>query len=322
MIAAMKVLIIDDKFSAYEEERGQFKDLDVDVVHCSGLDALEVEPLVADVDAVIVNLFPVRASLIKKMERCRIIARYGVGFDSVDVAAATEKGIWVANVPDYATEDVSDHAMALLLSCIRKVPLHDAGIRRGEWNLHKVQKSNRTKGKVLGIIGFGAIGSAVFRKSRGFEFDRVLAHDPYIDRSRLAAAGAVPAEFRELLRESDYVTLHVPLNDETRHMIDEKALSDMKPSSILINTSRGGVVDTAAMVRSLHSASIAYAGLDVFEEEPLPAGSPLFDLENVILTSHCGWYTEESVVEMKTKVGRNVAEVLAGRQPVYPVNKI
>ena len=288
MIAAMKVLIIDDKFSAYEEERGQFKDLDVDVVHCSGLDALEVEPLVADVDAVIVNLFPVRASLIKKMERCRIIARYGVGFDSVDVAAATEKGIWVANVPDYATEDVSDHAMALLLSCIRKVPLHDAGIRRGEWNLHKVQKSNRTKGKVLGIIGFGAIGSAVFRKSRGFEFDRVLAHDPYIDRSRLAAAGAVPAEFRELLRESDYVTLHVPLNDETRHMIDEKALYS-----------------------ALRSGQVAYACLDVFEKEPY--AGPLVGLENVVLTSHIGSYAKEARIALEKAAVENLLKGLSGR---------
>ena len=317
-----KVVILDTLYSGYEEERSALRDLDTEVVTTKGENASALRELVADADGLLVNLNPVDAELVRGMTKCRIISRYGVGYDNVDVNAATDAGIWVSNVPDYATEDVSDHAVALLMACVRKIPLRDAGIRAGEWNLKERQRSRRTAGKTMGVLGLGNIGTATAVKLSGFGFARILACDPYIKEEAFAAAGAERVDFDTLLGESDFITIHTPLNDETRHLIGSRAFSLMKKSAILINTARGGVIDTVALVEALRSGEIEYAGLDVHEQEPLPEDSPLFALDNVVLSDHCAWYTEESLVELKTKAAQNVADVLSGNRPRSPVNDI
>lgn len=316
------VTIIDTVYGTYEIERERLAAIEADVTIADGSDPDEVSRACETANAVLVNLYPMDRPLIERMKHCRIIARYGVGVDNVDIDAATSAGIWVANVREYATEDVSDHAIALLMGCERRLVYRDRRVRAGGWSIFKEQKSRRTAGKTLGIIGFGAIGSAVARKLSGFGFSRVLACDPYIDQDAIRNAGAEPTDHDTVFRESDYVTLHVPLNDETRHMVNARALSLMKAESVLVNTARGGVVDTAAVVSALRNGEIGYAGLDVHESEPLEADSPLFELDNVILSDHCAWYTEESIVELRTKTADNVIAVLRGGRPNYPVNEI
>ncbi len=321
-MGTIKVVILDTLYTGYDEETKVLADIGADVVTTRGGDLAELRELLSDADGLLANLNPVDADTIGVMKKCKVISRYGVGYDSVDVGAATDAGIWVTNVPGYATEDVSDHAVALLMACIRKIPFRDAGIRKGEWNLMDRQRSWRTAGKTLGILGLGHIGSATARKLSGFGFARVLAFDPYIDPIGFANSVAKSVDFETLLSESDLITIHTPLNDETHHLIDARALSLMKESAILINTARGGVIDTDAIVGSLRDGRLAYAGLDVHEQEPLPSDSPLYELDNVVLTDHCAWYTEESITELKTTAAENVAAVLRGEQPKTAVNTI
>ena len=316
------VVIADDRYASYHEEEAVLREVDagVEIFASSSLSA--ARKAFAAADAILVNLFPMRADIIEGLPKCRVISRYGVGYDNVDVEAATRKGIWVARVPDYCFEDVADHALALLLGCVRKIPYKDRMVREGRWNLHKDQPCYRMAGKTLGIIGYGNAGRCLHRKVFGFGFARVLVCDPNVRASVIRAAGAVPVPLSTLLTDADYISLHVPLTSETRHFIGARELAKVKRGLILVNTSRGPVIDERALAESLRDGHLAGAGLDVFEEEPVPRGSPLRTLDNVIFTDHAGWYSEESVVELKTKAAQNVAAVLAGGAPAYPVNSV
>jgi D-3-phosphoglycerate dehydrogenase len=314
-----RVAIIDDRFGAYEEEEsilGPIATLEV----TRSTDPGDIAAGVRDADAVIVNLEPVPRSTIEGMRRCKIICRYGVGYDNVDIAAATECGIWVARVPDYGIEDVSDHALGLFLACVRKIPYTDRGIRDGGWGFRRNRPSYRIRGKTFGLLGYGAIARALHRKLSGLGLARVLAHDPYVDAAEMRAAGAEPAGVDELLAASDYVSIHAPLTPETRGMIDQARLAAMKPTAIIVNTARGGIIDESALADALRAGRIGYAALDVFETEPLAADSPLRELDTVILTDHHAYYTEESVVELKTKAAQRVRTVLEGGVPEAALN--
>jgi D-3-phosphoglycerate dehydrogenase len=316
------VVIADDRYAAYDEERAVLAEVDAEVRLFSSSSPSEARTAFADADAILVNLFPMSAAIIEALPKCRVISRYGVGYDNVAVDAATRKGIWVTFVPDYCFEEVADHALALLLGCIRRIAYKDRMIRQGKWNLHRDQPCHRIEGKTLGILGYGNAAHTLLRKVSGLGFGRVLMCDPYVRASTLKAAGAVPVDLPALLAESDFISVHVPLNPETRHMIGRKELALVKPGAILVNTARGAVLDEQAVADALREGRLGGAGLDVFEEEPLPADSPLRLLENVIFTDHAGWYSEESVVELKTKAARNAAAVLAGGTPPYPVNNV
>jgi len=314
-----RVLVTDDRFAgSYGEENAVLAEVGsaVEVLDLHG----EADARLAEADALLVNLFPVTAEVIRSLRRCRVISRYGVGYDNVDVAAATAAGIWVARVPDYCTEDVSAHALALLLSCVRRIPYVDRRVREGGWNLRSEQPARRSAGKTLGIVGYGRSGRALHRKVSGLGLGRVLVDDPLKYPRDILAEGAEPADLARVCAEADYLSLHVPLNPDTRHLIGEQALARMKPGAILVNTSRGAVVDERALARALAEGRLAYAGLDVFEQEPVQASGPLARLPNVVLSDHAGYYSEESLVELKTKVARNVVEVLRGGRPLYPEN--
>ncbi len=317
------VVIADNRYASYDEEEAVLREVDAERARSSlPLPPPQARKAFAAADAILVNLFPMTADIIEGLQKCRVISRYGVGYDNVDVEAATRKGIWVARVPDYCFEDVADHALALLLGCIRKIAYKDRMMREGSWNLHRDQPCYRMAGRTLGIIGYGNAARCLHRKVFGFGFARVLVCDPYVRASVIRAAGAVPVPLSTLLAEADYISLHVPLTPETRHLIGARELAKMKRGVILVNTSRGHVVDEPALAEALRDGHLAGAGLDVFEEEPVPRGSLLRTLDNVIFTDHAGWYSEESVVELKTKAAQNVAAVLAGGAPAYPVNSI
>lgn len=281
--------------------------------------AREEEDLIAnlrDADVVLVNAAPITRRVMEAMPRCRCVVRYGVGVDNVEVAAATDLGIVVANVVDFCTEEVANHALLLLLACAKRLLPLDADLRAGHWRRTPLTGMPPVWGQTLGIIGLGNIGRSLARKALALEM-ALLGYDPYVQQ---APDGVRLVGLRELLAQSDFVSVCAPLTAETRHLIGAAELALMKPSATLINTARGPLVDEAALVEALRSGRIAAAGLDVFEEEPLPAESPLLGLTNVALTGHTAGMSEASVRRVKTEVGQAAAAVLSGRWPKSVVN--
>ncbi len=320
-MAALKVVLLEERFADHVPERTVFESIGAEVIEAGQLQSEEeLIALCKDADGLTVNLVPLTAGVIAKLEKCRVIGRYGVGYDNVDIAAAKAHNIQVVNVPDYCDEDVSDHAMALLLACVRKVVRRDRQVRSGMWNVGKADPVYRLKGKTFGFVGFGRIARTLHRKLRGFELGRVIVSDPIIPRDVITQAGAEPVDFDTLLRDADYISIHTPLTPKTKGMFSTAQFRAMKKSAILINTARGPVVDGKALYEALKNGEINSAGLDAHEVEPIPAGSPWFELENVVLTDHTGWYSEESQVELQTKCAQNVAAVLRGEKSPFVVN--
>jgi D-3-phosphoglycerate dehydrogenase len=271
-----------------------------------------------DADALLVTYAKITADMIREMKKCRIISRFGIGVDNVDIEAATRAGIVVTKVPDYCIDEVSDHAMALLLSLIRKIPFSSARAHAGRWEMPAVVPIHRLRGTVLGLVGFGRIPQLVAPKAQAFGM-RVVAYDPYIPAGVMEKAGVGRAEFLELVKTSDYISIHSPLLPETRHMFNAEVFRQMKPGALLVNTARGPIVDEAALARALDARQLAGAALDVLEQEP-PVNSPLFGRDNVILTPHTSFYSVESLEELQTKAAEEVVRVLSGQAPRNPVN--
>lgn len=269
-----------------------------------------------EADALLVQYGDVSGRVIERLPRLRVLVRYGVGVDGIDLEAATARGIPVVNVPDYGTDEVANHAVGLLLALARKLARLDRQTRAGRWNVFEVGPITRLTGRTVGLLGCGRIGRAVARKLAGFDV-RLLACDPYIT---AFPPGVEPVSRERLLAESDYLTLHCPLTAETRHIIDRAALARMKPTAVLINTARGGLVDTVALIEALETRRLAGAGLDVLEQEPIDPRSPLLTMEQVIVTPHAAWYSEEGRSDLKRRVAEEAVRVLRGERPVNCVN--
>lgn len=314
------VVVSDSRHPSYDIEREILAKVDAELVLANCITGEDVLRECKNADGILLDAAPMPAEAVRGLTKCRVVNRYGVGFDTVDVEACTAKGIQVTNVPDYCAQDVSDHALALLFSCLRQTALRDRLMRQGEWGIQGT--SRRVEHSTLGVIGMGRIGSALVKKVSGFGLSKILVCDPYVSAEDAAALGAVKAGFEEVLQEADFVSLHMPANDETRGMIDKRALSLMKNSAILINTSRGALVDDEALLAALQNGEIGFAGLDTHAIEPLPADSPYKKLDNVVLTNHTAFNTVEGVQELKTKAAQNVAAVLRGEKPPYCVNEI
>jgi len=271
-----------------------------------------------EADALLVTYAKITGPMIREMKKCRIISRFGIGVDNVDIEAATNAGIVVTKVPDYCIDEVSDHAMALLLSLVRKIPFASARAHAGRWEMPAVTPIHRLRGTVLGLVGFGRIPQLVAPKAKAFGM-RVVASDPYVPQAVMEQAGVGKVEFAELLKISDYVSIHSPLLPETHHLFSTAVFNQMKPGALIVNTSRGPVVDEAALAAALDAKQIAGAALDVLEQEP-PLNSPLFGRDNVILTPHTSFYSVESLEELQTKAAEEVVRVLSGQPPRNPVN--
>jgi D-3-phosphoglycerate dehydrogenase len=316
----MRIVISDDRFGWNDEEKIALSGLGAELVIADCRTEQDVIDACAEADAVLLNQAPMPRRVVESLKACKVISRYGIGYDNVDIQAAAERGIWVTNVPGYCTEEVAEHALGMLLCCVRRIPFKDRGVRQGKWNLN--QPIRRMSGRTLGIIGFGATGRAFWEKVQGFGFSRILIADPRIQDKLLPGMFGQAASFDDVVEQSDFISLHVPLRPETRHCIDGETISRMKRGVILINISRGPVIDEAALVEALISGKVGAAGLDVFEREPLPADSPLLDLENVILTDHSAYYSQEAVSILKARTAMNAREVLEGKIPRTPVNAI
>lgn len=279
---------------------------------------------VGDVDVILVVYAKITKRIIEAARRLKGIVRYGVGVDNVDVRAATERGIYVANVPDYCTGAVAEHTFALLLALARRIVLADRTVKTASWGVWTQQPAElmgtELEGKVLGLIGMGKIGCAVARRAKAFGM-RVMAYDPYLGEDRARLLGVELVDLDTLLKGSDFVSIHVPLTSETLGMIGELELRKMKRTAYLINTSRGPVVDEGALYKALREGWIAGAALDVYEKEPPDRDNPLFKLDNVVLTPHVAWYTEEALKRLKRSVAEEAIRMLEGMPPKNLVNR-
>ncbi|MGC9530391.1 MAG: C-terminal binding protein [Candidatus Bipolaricaulaceae bacterium] len=273
-----------------------------------------------DADALISQAAPVPGEVIARLRRCRALGRFGIGVDNIDVRAATQAGIPVINVPSYCEDEVSDHTIALLLTWARKTALYTDHVRRRGWDWKTGRPIHRLQGRVLGVLGFGKIARRVARKGRAFGLV-VIGHDPYVPAGAFAEEGVEQVDFDALLTRSDFLSVHVPLTDATRHLIDREALAKMKPTSCIINTSRGPIVDEQALVAALQAGELAGACLDVTDPEPPRPDSQLLRLHQVILSPHVAWYSEESQADLRRKIARDIGRALNGILPEGLVNR-
>jgi D-3-phosphoglycerate dehydrogenase len=271
-----------------------------------------------DADALLVTYAKVTAEMIGEMTRCRIIARFGIGVDNVDIAAATSAGIVVTRVPDYCIDEVSDHTMALLLALARKIPFANSRAHAGRWEMPAVVPIHRLRGSVLGLVGFGRIPQFVAPKAKAFGL-RVISYDPFVSEETMKRAGVEKVDFSELVTVSDHISIHTPLVPETHHLFNADVFRRMKPTAHLINTARGSVVDEEALAQALDQGQLAGAALDVLSQEP-PSTSPLFGRDSVILTPHMSFYSAESLLDLQRKAAEEVVRVLTGEAPRNPLN--
>jgi len=319
-MAKYNILILDNVFNEYSYEKKILKKINASIIIEKSQNLQKISNIVKNVDGILVNLTPLTKNIIYKMTKCKIISRYGVGYDNIDTSALKEKNIVLANVPDFCIEDVSDHTIALWLNCVRKISFKDSHLKSGIWGKYNDQKIWRTTNKIFGFIGFGKIAQTVYKKLSGFNLKEILIYDPYLPKKSIKKFKKLkPVDLKTLLSKSDYISIHLPLTQETKNLINEKAFKLMKENAILINTSRGPVIDEKSLIKNLKKNKIFYAGLDVFTQEPLPKNNQLKKFKNLILTNHCAWYSEESIVEVKTKVAQNIVDFFTKGKPTYQV---
>jgi len=306
--------------------RQGYAEVDAEYVEISCKTESEIIKATADADAVFAPAEHFGREVIGHMRKCRLISVVGVGYDHVDIDAATEHGICVSNTPEYCTEEVSDQAMALLLACARKVVASVVRVKAGEWDSlvdarlqTEIRPMFRLRGQTLGIVGIGRIGRALVPKARGFGM-RVIAYDPYLDPGVAREMMVDLVEFDRLLEEADFVSLHMPLTSETGHIFGLEQFKRMKPTAFLINVSRGGLVDEKALYAALTRGYIAGVGLDVTDPEPPTADNPLLKLENALVTPHTGYYSEQSLIDVLRQAEDEVFRVLGGDLPRNLVN--
>lgn len=290
---------------------------DVEIVLCKAQPAEAFMEAIKDCDALMTtNAKPMNRSELAGMPNCRVVARYGIGYDSIDVEAATDLGIMVTNNPSYCIDEVAEHALALMLSAWRRVTQHAIAVKAGEWAPLGGGKIRRLKGRILGILGFGAIGQALATRASGLGMD-IVFHDPFVNESPLARSVSMD----ELLQVSDVLSLHMPLIDSTRGIVDQAFLGKMKQDAILVNCSRGPLIKTDDLLEALNAGEIGMAALDTVDPEPIPKSHPLLDCPNALITPHCAWFSEESIIDLRRIAAANVAAALRGELPTNLVNK-
>lgn len=319
-MAKYKVVVSDNRHGDYSIEADILKTADAELVVENCATEEEMISACRDADGIALDQAPMTAKVVESLTKCRVISRYGVGYDNADAEACTRKKIYLANVPDYCMEDVSDHAMALFYACVRHLPVRDRQVRQGGWDMDRSGIS-RIKDKVFTIMGFGNIARCLFKKLSGLGLKKILVYDPYVEGDIIEKMGGQKVDFETALSEADYISLHMPVTAETKGIIDKKAFSMMKNTAIIINTARGPLITEDALIDALLNKKIAYAGLDTHNKEPLPSESPLLKIDNCILTDHMGFFTVESMAELHTKVAQNIKAVLEGGVPKYWVNK-
>jgi D-3-phosphoglycerate dehydrogenase len=311
------VVAIDDGYDRYDQEES--------LLGAAGA-RFELRPCRRDLDAtvaavrdaavVFVREGPMPRVAIEAMRQGRAVIRYGIGVDNIDQQAARERRLYVANVPDYGIDEVATQTVALTLAVTRHVRLHDAEVRAGRWSTGVLRRMLRLRGRTLGLIGYGRIARRTHEMLAGFGFGRTLVHDRRAD----LPPGCEAADVDTICREADLISLHLPLTGETRHLIDARRIALMRPTAVLVNTARGGLVDLDALAQALAAGRLHGAGLDVLEHEPPDPAHPLFTLDNVVVTNHIGWYSEEALRDLQRKAAEEAVRVLRGEPPLHWLN--
>lgn len=319
-MSRFKVIVTDYEYKTFAPEIEVLEKIGVELTFEQCRTEEDVIEKCKDADALLSQYAPFSRKVIESLENCKVIARYGVGYNTIDVDAANEKGIIVGNVTDYCLDEVSDHTIALLLSSARKITKLSNSVKSGVWNFNVSVPVFRLRGQVLGLIGFGNIPQMVAKKAQAFGLS-VIAYDPFVPEAVANEMNVELVTLEELCEQSDFVSVHVPLNKHTEGMISDAQFNKMKKEAFIINTSRGPIIDEKALIHALQEEKIAGAGLDVLETEPIEETNPLLEMDNVILTPHAAFYSVEAEAELKRKTAQNVADVLSGYYPTYLVNK-
>lgn len=312
------IAVTDSPFPSLDPVKAAMSKLDPELRMSKSTSVDDILAVANDADAVIVCYAQITAALLGGLTRCKVIGRTGLGVDNIDVPAAAARGITVTYVPDYCLREVSDHAIALLLALARKITVSNKLVQSGRWELPPIVPLRRLEGQVLGLIGFGNIPRAVAPKAKAFGLN-VITHDPFVSKDVLASAGVEGVSFDDLLARSDFISVHAPLMPATRGLINAAAFAKMKKGAFVINTARGPLIDEPALIAALNSGHLGGAALDVVTTEPLAKDSALIGRDNVILTPHTAFYSVEALIELQTKCATDVARVLSGENPVYPV---
>jgi D-3-phosphoglycerate dehydrogenase len=309
------IAVTDSVFPSLDPAVAALKRIEPEIRMAISPSASDILDVAREADGVFVTYAKLPGELLRQFKRCKVIGRFGLGVDNIDVKTAAELGIVVTYVPDYCLQEVSDHAMALLLALARKIPFSNTLVQAGRWEMPAVVPMRRLEGRTLGLVGFGNIPRRLAPKAIAFGL-KVVAYDPYAPAD---AAGVQLVEFERLLAISDYVSLHAPLTPQTRGLFNADAFSKMKNGAYLINTARGPLIDEHALIAALDSGYLEGAALDVVATEPLSKDSRLLGRANVILTPHTAFYSVEALEELQTKCASDVARVLSGEKPVYPI---
>src|SRR5262245_30882370 len=312
------IAVTDNVFPTLDPAKAALARLDPELRMAKSGSPDDILAVARDADAILVTYAKLPAELVRALTRCRVIGRFGLGVDNIDLPAAKEKGITVTYVPDYCLQEVSDHAMAMLLALARKIPLSNQLVQTGRWEMPAVVPIYRLEGRVLGLIGFGNIPRKLVPKAQAFGL-RVITHDPYAAPDLAKSMGVDNVSFDELLGASDYISVHAPLTPQTRGLVNAAAFAKMKKGVLIVNTARGPLIDEAALVQALDSGQVGGAALDVLATEPPPKDFALIGRDNVILSPHTAFYSVDALNELQTKAASDVARVLSGEKPVYPV---
>ena len=312
-----KVVITDCDHGSIEEEKEEFGQIGAELILVQVEKEEDLIRTCKEADGLLNQYALLTRRVLENLPKCKVVARYGVGVDSIDLRAASDLGIIVANVPDYCMDEVANHTLAMILTLNRKTAFFDRKVRSGQWDFRQGIPILRTQGRTLGLVGCGKIGLEVAKRISGFGV-RVITFDPYLEK---APVGVELKDLDTVLKESDFISIHCPLNESTRHLIGEREFKKMEKKPLLINTSRGPIVDEGALIEALRGGRLSGAGLDVLEKEPPDLQSPLLKMENVILSPHVGFYSVESISELKRRTAENVSAVLLGKLPRSVVNR-
>lgn len=318
----MKIVITDHLEPDFQWEKDKLREYSCEIIHHQLKDADESTLIkkIKAADIIVVNMAKMTERVINSLENCKLIIRHGVGYDNLNIPACTKNGIIASYVPDYCVEEVAEHAVGLILALTRKLLILNGSVRNFEWDYSCSIPVSTLRGKKLGIVGCGRIGSYVVRLMKGFELD-YLIYDPYLPAEREKEYGIKLVDFATLLQNSDVISIHAPLTDATKFMFDLPQFQTMKNTAILVNTARGPIVKETSLVTALQNGWIAGAGIDVYQKEPPFTDETLANLKNVILTPHAAWYSEESTRSIREKILEDIFLFFNGQKPRFQINK-
>lgn len=319
-MAKFKIALTDTIFPTFDVEEEEVKKAGGEFQLSKGKSEDEIIEVAKDADAIVSVYAEVTRKVIEGAKNCKIIVRSGIGFNNIDLAAASERGIYVANVPDYCFDEVSDHTFALVLALERKVLIFDKKVKNSEWNHEGATPIFGLRGQTYGLLGFGNIPRTLAAKLLPFGFN-IIAYDPYADKKLADDLHVRLVDLDTLFKESDVMSVHAPLTDETTHVVNERTLKMMKPTAYVINTARGPLIDEGALYKALKEKWIAGAGIDVMEQEPPTKENPLLSLDNIIITPHAAFYSEQSSITLRRKSFQEAIRGALGEKPKNWVNR-